>query len=272
MTKLEAEGDSLWFQGQDYRVRMLSDQRMMITHLTDRAARRRAAQRVMNDPFAPPGRPLVLTPRHEEMSLDTPLRIPPPSHIPHWSNGRAHTVYTITANAQLPSNSPRPDVQPHPGGHHTSGGRPTTTTTTTTTTKPIATSTAKPPTSAPSTSHRPATATPSLGTTSALAASRAPATASHSSRPITSPHTSLTVAAPQSSDLAPVKDELPRAMAYGRPNTRDSGARDSGARQVAQIDGVHVITSSMACLAGCMKHITMGIQYSVRGSLKSSFA
>ena len=90
LPRLEATGDTMWLQGERYRDKMRHDEQRLLEHAIDQSARNRpesarsrrqgaeAARPRSAEPFAPPGRPVVLSPRlANELDASFVLRTAP---------------------------------------------------------------------------------------------------------------------------------------------------------------------------------------------------
>ena len=105
LTRLEAIGDAAWFQGELYRNKMRTDQQAIVAHVIERGAGLRAAERAATEPFAPPGRPCVLTQRTPEEFAGTgsELRVAPALTAPMtpWSPAQSTTASRISLGLRV---------------------------------------------------------------------------------------------------------------------------------------------------------------------------
>ena len=112
LPRLEATGDTMWLQGERYRDKMRHDEQRLLEHAIDQSARNRpesarsrrqgaeTARPRSAEPFAPPGRPVVLSPRlANELDATFVLRTAP---VPRAT--------PAPPSLQRPSSSQRPST------------------------------------------------------------------------------------------------------------------------------------------------------------------
>lgn len=128
LPRLEATGDTMWLQGERYRDKMRHDEQQLLEHAIDQSVRNRpesarsrrqgaeTARPHSAEPFAPPGRPVVLSPRlANELDASFVLRTAPlPRATP------------APPSLQRPSSSQRPSTSARStrAAAHPQAGRP----------------------------------------------------------------------------------------------------------------------------------------------------
>jgi len=128
LPRLEATGDTMWLQGERYRDKMRHDEQRLLEHAIDQSTRNRpesarsrrqgaeTARPHSAEPFAPPGRPVVLSPRlANELDASFVLRTAP---VPRAT--------PAPPSLQRPSSSQRPSTSARStrAAAHPQAGRP----------------------------------------------------------------------------------------------------------------------------------------------------